>query len=235
MLDSAWAGALHAIMDAETEGKAKLTAAWRAAMARMIEAGYNPADVHETMISVGLSARGRSRVFLLILGAVAMVGVSALVLFSALISTNPSAPWRTLLGSRYQTSEQELDKALLETKQALVLAHREIETLNRDRARVLTDLTPSAEEKAEGARALVASGEAVRAAEAKGIQQQEALGREREDAEHLKRDLAAARSEIEALKAEGARALVASGEAVRAAEAKGIQQQEALGREREDA
>ena len=201
-------------------------------MARMIEAGYNPADVHETMISVGLSARGRSRVFLLILGAVAMVGVSALLLFSALISTDPSAPWRTLSESRYHTSEQELDKALLETKQALVLAHREIETLNRDRARVLTDLTPSAEEKAEGARALVASGEAVRAAEAKGVEQQEALGREREDAEHLKRDLAAARSEIEALKAEGARALVASGEAVRAAEAKGIQQ-EALGRERE--
>ena len=235
MLDSACAGALHAIMDAETEGKAKLTAAWRAAMARMIEAGYNPADVHETMISVGLSARGRSRVFLLILGAVAMVGVSALVLFSALISTNPSAPWRTLLGSRYQTSEQELDKALLETKQALVLAHREIETLNRDRARVLTDLTPSAEEKAAGSRAPVANGEAVRAAEAKGVEQQEALGREREQAERLKGDLAAARSEIEALKAEGARALVASGEAVRAAEAKGIQQQEALGREREQA
>src|SRR4051794_28382021 len=222
-------------MDAETEGKAKLTAAWRAAMARMIEAGYNPADVHATMISVGLSAKGRSRVFLLILGAVAFVSVSALLLFSDLISSNPSAPWRTLSGSRYPTSEQELDKALLETKQALVLAHREIESLNRDRARVLTDLTPSAEEKAAGSRAPVASGEAVRAAEAKGVEQQEALGREREDAERLKRDLAAARSEIEALKAAGARALVASGEAVRAAEAKGIQQQEALGREREQA
>src|SRR5215211_2820594 len=211
-------------MDAETEGKAKLTAAWRAAMARMIEAGYNPADVHATMISVGLSARGRSRVFLLILGAVAFVSVSALLLFSDLISSDPSAPWRTLSGSRYPTSEQELDKALLETKQALVLAHREIESLNRDRARVLTDLTPSAEEKAAGSRAPVASGEAVRAAEAKGVEQQEALGREREDAERLKG--AAARSDIEALRAEGARALVASGEAVRAAEAKGVEQRE---------
>ena len=60
-LDSALAGALHAVMHAETEGKAKLTAAWRAAVARMIEAGYSPADVHETMISVGLTGKGRSR------------------------------------------------------------------------------------------------------------------------------------------------------------------------------
>jgi hypothetical protein len=35
--------------------KAKLTAAWRAAVARLIEAGYDPADVYATMISVGLS------------------------------------------------------------------------------------------------------------------------------------------------------------------------------------
>ena len=35
--------------------KAKLTAAWRAAVARLIEAGYEPADVYATMISVGLS------------------------------------------------------------------------------------------------------------------------------------------------------------------------------------
>src|SRR4051794_38699863 len=115
MLDSAWAEALHTIMGVETEGKAKLTAAWRAAMARMIEAGYNPADVHETMISVGLRARGKSRVFLLILGGVAIVAVSVLLLFSDLISTDPIAPWRTLSESRDQTSEQEPDKALLET------------------------------------------------------------------------------------------------------------------------
>src|SRR3954452_9578810 len=105
-------------MDAETEGKAKLTAAWRAAMARMIEAGYNPADVHATMIREGLSAKGRSRVFLLILGAVAFVSVSALLLCSDLISRTPSAPWTSLSGSGYPTSEQELDMALLETKQA---------------------------------------------------------------------------------------------------------------------
>lgn len=35
--------------------KAKLTAAWRAAVARLVEAGYDPADVYVTMISVGLS------------------------------------------------------------------------------------------------------------------------------------------------------------------------------------
>jgi hypothetical protein len=35
--------------------KAKLTAAWQAAVARLIEAGYERADVYATMISVGLS------------------------------------------------------------------------------------------------------------------------------------------------------------------------------------
>jgi hypothetical protein len=35
--------------------KAKLTAAWQAAVARLIETGYDPADVYATMISVGLS------------------------------------------------------------------------------------------------------------------------------------------------------------------------------------
>ena len=34
---------------------AKLTAAWRAAVARLIEAGYEPGDVYATMIKVGLS------------------------------------------------------------------------------------------------------------------------------------------------------------------------------------
>ena len=63
--------------------------------------------------------------------------------------------------------------------------------------------------KAEGARALAAGGEAVRAAEAKSVEQ---LGREREEAERLRHDLAAAGSEIEALRAEGARALAAGGE-----------------------
>jgi len=35
--------------------KPKLTAAWRAAVARLIEAGYEPGDVYATMIKVGLS------------------------------------------------------------------------------------------------------------------------------------------------------------------------------------
>src|SRR5215207_6391746 len=188
---------------------------------------------------VGLSGTGRSRRSFLTLVGMAIVGVSALLLFCDLISAEPTALWRTLSGSRNQTSEQERDKALLETRQPLVFAHGEIETLNgeietlnRDRARVLTGLTRTTEEKkVEGARALAAGGEAVGAAEAKSVEQQEALGREREEAERLRHDLAAARTEIEALKAEGARALAAGGEAVRAAEAKSVEQQEALGRE----
>jgi len=35
--------------------KSKLTAAWRAAVARLIEAGYEHGDVYATMIKVGLS------------------------------------------------------------------------------------------------------------------------------------------------------------------------------------
>ena len=34
---------------------AKLSAAWRAAVARLIEAGYEPVDVYATMVKVGLS------------------------------------------------------------------------------------------------------------------------------------------------------------------------------------
>ena len=176
----------------ETEGKAKLTAAWRAAVARMLEAGYTPADVHETLISVGMSGTRRWRHSYIIPFGVAIVSVSALLLFSGLVSTNSSAIWRALRGS---ASEQQRDNALLETRQALVLAHGEIEAL-----------------KAEASRAL-ANTEAVRAAEGQGVEQQEALAREREEAERLKRDLADARSEIEALKAEGSRTL-ASAEAV---------------------
>jgi hypothetical protein len=40
-------------MSEETE---KLTSAWRAAAARLIEAGYDPAAVYATMVSVGLGA-----------------------------------------------------------------------------------------------------------------------------------------------------------------------------------
>src|SRR5215207_3666760 len=243
-------------MHAETEGKAKLTAAWRAAVARMIEAGYNSADVHETMISVGLTGKGRSRLSYMMLVGVAVVGVSALVLFSDLISTDPSTIWRTLSGSQNQTSEQQQEALGREHERAerlnrdLVAARSEIEVLKAEEARALAasggqaerlkrDLAAARSEievlKAEGARALAAGGEAVRAAEAKSVEQQEALGREREEAERLNRDLVAARSEIEVLKAEGARALAAGDEAVRAAEAESVEQQEALGREREEA
>src|SRR5215203_1639756 len=41
------------IMD--EDAKPKLTAAWRAAVARLIEAGYEPGDVYATMIKVRLS------------------------------------------------------------------------------------------------------------------------------------------------------------------------------------
>jgi len=173
-------------MDGETEGKAKLTAAWRAAVVRMIEAGYNPADVHETMISVGLTGKGRSRPFFMMLVSVAVVGVSALVLFSDL------TVWRTFLGLQNQTSEQQ--------QEALGREREEAERLKRDLAAAGSEIEAL---KAEGARALAASGE---------------------QADRLNRDLVAARSEIEALKAEGSRALAANGEAVRAAEAKRFEQ-----------
>src|SRR5215213_10762042 len=133
----------------ETEGKAKLTAAWRAAVARMIEAGYTPADVHETLISVGMSGTRRWRHSYLIPVGVAIVSVSALLLFSGLVSTNSSAIWRALRGS---ASEQQRDNALLETRQAFVLA-----------------------------RAL-ANTEAVRAAEAQGEQEEVAREREEDEA-----------------------------------------------------
>ena len=55
---------------------------------------------------------------------VAVVGVSALVLFSDLISTDPSAIWRTLSGSRNQTSEQQ--------QEAPGREHERAERLNRD-------------------------------------------------------------------------------------------------------
>src|SRR5215207_2083542 len=199
-------------MHAETEGKAKLTAAWRAAVARMIEAGYNSADVHETMISVGLTGKGRSRLTYMMLVGVAVVGVSALVLFSDLISTDPSTIWRTLSGSQNQTSEQQ--------QEALGREHERAERLNRDLVAARSEIEVL---KAEGARALAASGgqaerlnrdlaaarSEIEALKAEGAR---ALAAGDEQAEHLNRDLVAARSEIEALRAEGARALAAGGE-----------------------
>jgi hypothetical protein len=37
-----------------TEERKKLTAAWHAAVKRLLEAGYEPTDVFETMAAVGL-------------------------------------------------------------------------------------------------------------------------------------------------------------------------------------
>src|SRR5215218_586688 len=120
---------------------------------------------------------------------VAVVGVSALVLFSDLISTDPSAIWRTLSGSRNQTSEQQQEAPGREHEEAerlnrdLAAARSEIEALKAEGARALAaggeqaerlnrDLVAARSEmealKAEGARALAASGEAVWAAETKG-------------------------------------------------------------------
>jgi hypothetical protein len=167
-------------MDGETDGKAKLTAAWRAAAARMIEAGYNPADIHETMISVGLSGTVKSRVSYTMLVGVAIVGVSALLLFSDLISTHPSAIWRTLSGSRNETSEQQealgrereetdlLKRDLIQQQEALGRERKDAEDLKRDLAAARSEIEAL---KAEGSRALAASGEVVRAAEAKGVEQ----------------------------------------------------------------
>src|SRR5215207_288077 len=199
-------------MHAETEGKAKLTAAWRAAVARMIEAGYNPADVHETMISVGLTGKGRSRLSYMMLVGVAVVGVSALVLFSDLISTDPSAIWRTLSGSQNQTSEQQ--------QEAPGREHEEAERLNRDLAAARSEIEAL---KAEGARALAAGGEqaerlnrdlvAARSEiEALKAEEARALAAGGEQAERLNRDLVAAGGGLEARPAEGARALAARGE-----------------------
>jgi hypothetical protein len=41
--------------DDEPDVRAKLTAAWRAVAARMIEAGYRSSDVYQTMVRVALS------------------------------------------------------------------------------------------------------------------------------------------------------------------------------------
>ena len=138
-------------MDDETAVKAKLTAAWRAAAARMVEAGYSPADVNETMVSVGRrSGTGRSRVPYVVLVGVAIAGVTALLLFSHLIS-DPSAIWQTLSGARNQTIEQQ---------DALGRSLEEAERLNRDLAAARSEIEAL---KAEGARAQV-SAEAVRVA-----------------------------------------------------------------------
>src|SRR5829696_4424860 len=126
-------------MDDEAAVKAKLTSAWRAAAARMVEAGYSPADVNETMVTVGRrSGTGTSRVHYVVLVGVAIVGVTALLLFSHLTS-DPSAIWQTLSGARNQTIEQQdaLGRELggaERLKQDLAVARSEIEALKADGA-----------------------------------------------------------------------------------------------------
>src|SRR5215218_5800294 len=128
---------------------------------------------------------------------VAVVGVSALVLFSDLNSTDPSAIWRTLSGSRNQTSEQQ--------QEAPGREHEEPERLNRDLAAARSEIEAL---KAEGARALAAGGEqaerlnrdlvAARSEnEALKAEGARALAAGGEQAERLNRDLVATRSEIE--------------------------------------
>jgi hypothetical protein len=43
-------------MTHEEEARAKLTAAWRAAGKRLLDEGYSPADVTDTMLAVALAS-----------------------------------------------------------------------------------------------------------------------------------------------------------------------------------
>src|SRR5215203_4356097 len=129
-------------------------------------------------------------------------------------------------------ASQSTQATAVEQQEALSQEREQAERLKHDLAAARTEIEAL---KAEGAKALAASRDAVQSAQATAVEQQEALSQEREQAERLKHDLAAARTEIEVLKAEGAQAQAASRDAVRAAEAKGVEQQEALVRERAEA
>src|SRR5829696_1643322 len=178
--------------------------------------------------------RPRPRISSLILVGLAIAGLSALYLFADSLG----ALWRAETGSQEKASE------LAETRQALALAHREIDTASRDRSAALADLAAVTQAKRLEQEALVLERERAERAErdlAWAHNELEVLKADRARAppstaaERLKRDLMAARREVEALKAEGAKALAASRDAVRAAEAKGVEQQEALVRERAEA
>src|SRR5215217_5839586 len=175
--------------------------------------------------------RPRRRISLLILVGLAIAGLSALYLFADPLG----ALWRAETGSQEKASE------LAVTRQALALAHREIDTASRDRSAALADLAAVTQAKRLEQEALVLERERAERAErdlAWARNELEVLKADRARAppstaaERLKRDLMAARREIEALKAERAQAVAASRDAVRAAEAKGVEQQEALGWER---
>src|SRR5215204_2695828 len=177
--------------------------------------------------------RPRRRISLLILVGLAIAGLSALYLFA-----DPLGPlWRA------ETESQEKASELAETRQALGLAHRAIDTASRDRSAALADLATVTQAKTVEQEALVSERERAERAErdlAWAHNELEVLKADRTRAppsrtaaERLKWDLMAARREVEALKAEGAQALAASRDAVQSAQATAVEQQEALSQERE--
>src|SRR5215204_3550472 len=179
--------------------------------------------------------RPRRRISLLILVGLAIAGLSALYLFA-----DPLGPlWRA------ETESQEKASELAETRQALALAHRAIDTASRDRSAALADLATVTQAKTVEQEALVRERERAERAErdlAWAHNELEVLKADRTRAppsrtaaERLKRDLMAARREVEALKAEGAQALPASRDASQSTQATAVEQQKALRQEREQA
>ena len=179
--------------------------------------------------------RPRRRISLLILVGLAIAGLSALYLFADPLG----ALWRAETESKEKASE------LAETRQALALAHRAIDTASRDRSAALADLATVTQAKTVEQEALVSERERAERAErdlAWAHNELEVLKADRTRAppsrtaaERLKRDLMAARREVEALKAEGAQALAASRDASQSTQATAVEQQKALSQEREQA
>src|SRR5829696_1464581 len=147
------------------------------------------------------------RVSLLILVGLAIAGLSALYL----VADSLGALWRA------ETESQEKASELAETRQALALAHREIDKASGDRSAALADLATVTQAKTVEQEALMRErGRAERAERdlAWAHNELEVLKADRTRAppsrtaaERLKRDLMAARREVESLKAEGAQAL----------------------------
>src|SRR5215216_4192567 len=113
----------------------------------------------EALIRRRLRSRHKTRTSSWIPVGLAIAGLSALYLFVNSLG-GARALWQAVSQSQKQASE------LAETRDALALAHRALETLNRDHARVVTDLARVREEKAV---------------------EQDAVVREREQAERLGR------------------------------------------------
>ena len=86
--------------------------------------------------------RPRRRISLLILVGLAIAGLSALYLFADSLG----ALWRAETGLQEKASE------LAETRQALALAHREIDTASRDRSAALADLAAVTQAKGSNRR-----------------------------------------------------------------------------------